>query len=207
MTIPERILRELEKQHKTQKELADYLNIRPQTITDWKNGKTKSYQKYLQDISKFLGVSLLYLHGEDLRPSLPNAEINTEYTYYRPIYESVSAGYGMPGDNIAVGLMPLYIYNPADVEDTICIKVSGDSMYPKIENNDIIVIHKQDTLNNGEIGVVRLDDEFFVKRIEIEDNALRLVSINPEYAPKLIKGPDLDRAAIVGKVIKIVKDL
>ena len=174
--------------------------------TQWKQGKQNPSYNKLSKIAEYFNVSLDYFSNEQ-RPSLPNAEINTEYTYYRPIYESVSAGYGMPGDNIAVGLMPLYIYNPADVEDTICIKVSGDSMYPKIENGDIIVIHKQDTLRSGEIGVVRLDDEFFVKRVEIEDNALRLVSINPEYAPKLIQGPDLDRAAIVGKVVKIVKDL
>lgn len=147
------------------------------------------------------------MHGEDLRPAEPNADMSGENTYYRPIYASVSAGFGALGDNIAVGLMPLYISNPADVEDTICVKVSGDSMYPKIEDGDTIVVRKQDTLQDGEIGVVRFDDEFFVKRVEFEKNALRLISINPEYAPRLIEGPDLDQAEIVGKVVKIVKDL
>ena len=80
-------------------------------------------------------------------------------------------------------------------------------MYPKIEDGDTIVVRKQDTLQDGEIGVVRFDDDFFVKRVEFEKNALRLISINPEYAPRLIEGPDLDQAEIVGKVVKIVKDL
>ncbi len=174
--------------------------------TQWKQGKQNPSYDKLSKIAKYFNVPIDYFTN-DKRPTEPNADMSGKDTYYRPIYASVSAGFGALGDNIAVGLMPLYISNPADVEDTICVKVSGDSMYPKIEDGDTIVVRKQDTLQDGEIGVIRFGDEFFVKRVEFEKNALRLISINPEYAPRLIEGSDLDQAEIVGKVVKIVKDL
>lgn len=192
----------------SQSAVARELNISRQTYNNYELGKREADYEMLLKLAEFFDTSVEFLlTGDSTRPAEPNADMSGENTYYRPIYASVSAGFGALGDNIAIGLMPLYISNPADVEDTICVKVSGDSMYPKIEDGDTIVVRKQDTLQDGEIGVIRFGDEFFVKRVEFEKNALRLISINPEYAPRLIEGPDLDQAEIVGKVVKIVKDL
>lgn len=45
------------------KNLADYLGISPNVISDWKSGKNKSYPKYIVKISCFFGVSLDWLLG------------------------------------------------------------------------------------------------------------------------------------------------
>jgi transcriptional regulator with XRE-family HTH domain len=46
-----------------QQKLADYLGINKQVITDWKSGKSKSYNKYLGKIAEFFNVSSDYLQG------------------------------------------------------------------------------------------------------------------------------------------------
>ena len=47
----------------TNKALAEYLKIPPTLISDWKSGKTNSYNKYIGDISEFFGVSADYILG------------------------------------------------------------------------------------------------------------------------------------------------
>ena len=61
-----KILFLLDTKDKTQKDLAEALNTREQTISDWKSGKTKSYMKYIGEIASFLGVSVDFLLNDDV---------------------------------------------------------------------------------------------------------------------------------------------
>lgn len=47
----------------TQKDLTDYLDIDKSTFSQWKNGKSQSYNKYISKIAEFLGVSTDELIG------------------------------------------------------------------------------------------------------------------------------------------------
>lgn len=59
-----RILSLLDQQKKQQKDLADFLGINKNNITDWKSGKSKSYNKYLYQIAAYLNTTPEYLKGE-----------------------------------------------------------------------------------------------------------------------------------------------
>ncbi len=63
-SVYDSILKEMQKQNRTQKELTDYLNVSKSTFTDWKNGKSKSFMKHLPEIAKFFQVSVDYLLGK-----------------------------------------------------------------------------------------------------------------------------------------------
>ena len=56
-----RIFELLSLHHMEQKELASQIGIMPQTVTDWKNGKSKSYTKYIPQIATILGTTTEYL--------------------------------------------------------------------------------------------------------------------------------------------------
>ena len=60
----------LEKQNKKQKALTDYLGLKKNAFTNWKNGHTESYKKYLPQIAEFFGVSVDYLLGVE-KPHKP----------------------------------------------------------------------------------------------------------------------------------------
>lgn len=208
MTVWERINKRMNEKGILQKDLAKYLDTRPQTITDWKNGKTKSYQKFLPQIAEYLDVSVNYLLGKDeprLEPNIGEI-LPSDNMYKRPLYESVSAGFGAYANNSIVGWIPILIENPYDVEDTFGIKVQGDSMYPKIEDGDIAIVRRQEMVDNGSIAVVMVgDDEGFIKKIEIGDDYIRLISLNPEYPPRTIRGEELNSVRIVGVVLGVNK--
>lgn len=59
----ERIVSLLTEKKCTNKALADYLEIPPSLISDWKNGKANSYHKYIAGISQYFGVSADYVLG------------------------------------------------------------------------------------------------------------------------------------------------
>lgn len=65
----ERIVFLLKENNVEQKDLAQHLGINRQTITDWKNGKTKSYQKCIEKIAEFFNVSVDYLLGRTDSPN------------------------------------------------------------------------------------------------------------------------------------------
>ena len=134
----------------------------------------------------------------------------TEGTYYIPVYESVSAGFGAYANDYIIDYTPLYIATPEEAQNTIVIVVSGDSMYPKIEDGDEIQVLRQDWAENGDIAVILIDDnDAVVKKYECDINReiVTLVSINPEYAPRVFKGKEIERLRVLGVVKKVIKEL
>ena len=118
-----------------------------------------------------------------------------------PVFESVSAGIGTYADDQIVDYIPFRIVSESEAEETIAIRVTGDSMHPRIEDGDIIQVHKQDTVDNGDIAVILIDgDEAVVKRVLFGRNWIELQSINPNYPPRRFEGIELDRIRIVGLV-------
>lgn len=59
-----RILECMGQKHGAGKELADYLGISGNVITNWKNGSNRSYLKYLSQIAEFYNVSEDFLRGK-----------------------------------------------------------------------------------------------------------------------------------------------
>lgn len=125
-----------------------------------------------------------------------------------PVYESVSAGFGAYADNYITEYIPLYITSDEEAENTMCIVVTGDSMYPKIENGDKIQVLRQDWADNGQVVVALIDGENgVVKKIEYDDNTIRLISFNPEYQPREFIGIERQRVKILGVVRTVIKQL
>ncbi|MBQ7347757.1 MAG: helix-turn-helix domain-containing protein [Clostridia bacterium] len=180
--------------------------------TKWKNG-AQPRDTTLKKIANYFGVSVDYLLGKPQEPQ--NKEIRKEYieldlqsTYKIPIFESVSAGFGAYASNDITDYTMLYFSSEAEAKETICIKVRGDSMYPKIEDGDLIQVHKQDSVDNGALAVVLVDgEEGLVKNIFYGSNWIELHSTNPMYQPMRFDGSDVLRIRVVGLVTKIIKNV
>lgn len=179
--------------------------------TKWKNGSVPR-ETTLIKIAEYFGVTVDYLLGkEDTRPAEPRQELtqlDAERVYPIPLFENVSAGFGSYARNEIVDYVPLYFTNATEAAETICIRVRGDSMSPKIEDGDIIQVRKQDEVSSGSIAVVLLDgDEGLVKHVLYGDGWIELRSLNPFYKPMRFNGPDALRVRPVGLVTKIIKNV
>ncbi len=203
----------------SQKEFAEKLNMNARTYASYERGERDISTSVILNICKTLGISSDRLLGNTVtcnEPSLSDSNeyhgfdvLNKDNIYMIPIFGSVSAGFGAYADNHVIGYEPIYLNNPSEAEETIAIAVKGDSMYPKIEEDDLVIVHKQDYFENGDIvvAVVCGEDDGFVKRAFKSDAKLTLESINPAYPPMIFSGAKLDEIKIMGVVKKIIKSV
>jgi repressor LexA len=184
------------------------LGISQGSITKWKNGSIPSGAT-LAKLAEYFGVTVDELMNNDSTKFTPATEtqpLDRENLRMVPLYETVAAGFSAYASTDVQDYMPVYLPNPAEYEWTLCIKVKGDSMYPKIEDGDIIQVRKQEDVDSGSIAVVMVDDDDgLVKIVWKKENGITLQSINPEYAPMHFDGEDAQRVRIVGIVTQIIK--
>ena len=192
-----------------QVDLTNFLGVPKTNYTDWKTGRTKSYQKHLPQIADYFGVTVDYLLGKEPAP-VPASNLSPlpqRGMRIIPVYETVSAGFGAQAEDHVIDYLPCFILSESEAEDSIGIKVKGDSMYPKIEDGDIIRVVKQNSVESGQIAVVLVDDEGFVKRVTYGHGFVELQSINPLYPPMRFEGTEAERVRVIGLVRQIIKNV
>lgn len=152
-------------------------------------------------------VTVEELLGKAVEKSNISAVFN-EHIHMVPVFESVSAGFGAYADDYIVEYCPFIINSEREAAETIAIRVTGDSMSPKIEDGDIIRVHKQESVDSGSIAVVLLDgEEGLVKKVVYGDDWIELHSINPYYPPRRFEGEDVLRLRVVGLVKGVFRSL
>ena len=79
------------------------------------------------------------------------------------------------------------------------LRIKGNSMEPKYKDGDILLVEECESVEYGELGIFILDGDGYFKKYEGD----RLVSLNPDYAPILLK--NFDETSCCGRVIGKLK--
>jgi repressor LexA len=117
-----------------------------------------------------------------------------------------SAG-GMPiyaEENILdwIALPPQFIKEEADV---FLLRVKGNSMAPKIEHNDMVIIKRQLTADPGDIIAALIDDDTTIKKYLPKRGQIVLQPINPDYEPIIVKPNQLRIQGVIKGVMKTIR--
>lgn len=188
-------------------QLCEDLGFKYSTVSEWLSAKKYPRIDSIEKMANYFGIAKSQLIEKN-EPSNISAIIPSDNIYKIPVFESVSAGLGAYADSNVIDYIPMIIDNRYSVPDMIGIKVKGDSMYPKIEDGDIIVVKKQESVDSGDVAVLLLDDnDGLVKKVVYGDDWIELHSFNPEYQTRRFDGPDVQRLRVVGKVLKVVKTI
>jgi len=120
-----------------------------------------------------------------------------------PLISSVPAG------KVATLFHPDYVDDYVTVDDikdpqAFALRVKGQSMSPRIEDGDIVIVSPQQEPRNGDICVIRVDEEDTLKKVKFEGNYIHLIPLNPEFEPVTVKRKDVN---FVWKVVKLIKEL
>ncbi len=95
-----------------------------------------------------------------------------------PLYDlPVSAGTGIFLDGDSTEMMPLPDAFP-EGKATFALRVSGESMEPRFFDGDILLVHEQETVEQGDFGIFLADGEGYFKRFMGDC----LHSLNEAYA-------------------------
>lgn len=113
-----------------------------------------------------------------------------------------------PAESYLNGSIDLNSFVISDASNTFFVKVSGDSMdRAGVEQGDLLVVERQRKAQHGDIVVMRINNEFTVKRLYQKDNVVKLVpeSSNPVF--KEIVPNQVDSWYLVGVVTFVIKKL
>ena len=206
----ERIKKKLKEKGKCAKDMLSDLGINKNQLSVWekaeREGKNPRDFKsvYVAAIASYLNVTIEYLFGEE---ELPIPQDTTGFTVADqskvrmiPVYDTASAGFGALASSQPSEYTPMYFENAYEADNTICIRVKGDSMSPVVNNGDLVHVLKQDIVDRGSMAVVMVDDEGFVKYIEYGAGWIELRSANPAYSTMRYEGTETERVRIVGLV-------
>lgn len=103
-----------------------------------------------------------------------------------------------------------YVEAGANIKADFCLRAKGDSMIgARIQDGDIVFIHKQEMVDDGEIAAVLIDDEATLKRVyyDQENGILQLFAENPQYKTMRFTGEELDHIRILGKAVAFQSDV
>lgn len=96
------------------------------------------------------------------------------------------------------------IMAPEDIKADVVFRCVGDSMInARIFDGDAVFIRLQPSVDNGQIAVVRLDDEYTLKRVYMGDGYVELRAENPTFPTIILRGAELEAKnfAVVGLAV------
>ena len=138
-------------------------------------------QKVLSYIN-FLVHPVSYRKEPDVLPTEKPAEIPARRMKKIRLYDArVSAGTGNFLDSDYYGIIEVDEEKAKDAD--FAVTISGDSMEPEFHDHDTVLVHRQDTLENGEIGIFALNDNAYIKKFQNTKKRTALISLNRKYDP------------------------
>ena len=63
------------------------------------------------------------------------------------------------------------------------VTITGDSMEPEYHDRDIVLVHQQETLESGEVGIFELNGNAYIKKFRNDRSGTSLISLNSKYSP------------------------
>ena len=189
----------------TKKELADKLGVSDTSISNWCNGSKVPRMDKLDTMAELFGVNRDYFFTNqhiqkttrsegDMRPFNPTHKI--------PILGRISAGLPIYADEHIEGYTYTELNGGAEY---FALRVTGDSMTAaRINDGDLLIVRRQDMVENGEIAVVMVGDaDATVKRFYKEGQTVTLMpqSTNPIHRPQVYNLAET-RVRVLGRVVK-----
>ena len=157
----------------------------------------------IEEIAPIFGVTAAYLAGwEDEIPAYPGIMPVEKKRF--PFLGEIACGEPIYADEEH----NVWLESDSSIKADFCLRCKGDSMTgDNINDGDVVFIRKQDTVNNGEIACVIIDDEATLKHIYLSDNTVSLVSSNLSYPPLVFKEDDCKTIKILGKAVALSRIL
>ncbi|WP_147536065.1 LexA family protein [Bacillus marasmi] len=191
-------IKDLRKKHKlTQEDLAKKLDVRPTAVSAWERNANKPLMDKIVVMAEMWDVPVTYLLDVDDIGESSDMEL-------LPVYGNISCGNGV----LVYDAPESFEATPKDWlngGEYFYMTAKGDSMIgARIHEGDLLLIRKQDEVENGEIAAVAVDDTAVLKRVFKQDDSVILQSENSKYPPiSYIPGQN-KRIKIIGKLKKVV---
>ena len=200
-------------------EVASKVGVTKSTVKKWETGQIASMrQTKIAALAKTLGVKPTYfIYEDDEEDDIPEGRAvlirSDKYpnilpvtTKRVPLLGRIACGEPIYADEERES----YVEAGTTVQADFCLKAVGDSMTgARIYDGDVVFIRAQDSVRNGEIAAVIVDDSATLKRVfyYADKGKLILQAENPAFPPLVYIGEELNQIHILGKAIAFQSDV
>ena len=204
------ILKQLRQRDKiTQVDLAAKLQISRSTISMYETDERQPDFETLEAIADIFNVDMNYLLGKS------GSENKDFYTAKNiiplptmkeiPLLGTIACGEPI----LAAENLNGNVYIPDYIHADFALRCKGDSMInARIFDGDLVYIKQQDSVDNGEIAAVLIDDEATLKKVFYQPGkSLTLRACNPTFPDLEYFGAQLDEIKILGKAVFFVSQI
>lgn len=200
-TFGDKLRQAMEKEGITATELSEKTGISKSTISRYLSGGYIAKQKNLLKLSLALHVEPKFLFSDAVDELDANLKV-----YSIPIVGKVVAG--TPIDAIENITDYIRVTNPAAADGSYyALHVTGASMEPEMREGDLVIVHKQDYFDSGDICIVLVNgDEATVKKVIKSDQGITLIGFNATvYPPHFYNVRQVEElpVRVIGKVKEV----
>ena len=176
------------------------------SISKIENGKADIPQSKIAAFADALETTTAYLMGWEEQPTpkttspapIPPGFIPMPKMKKVPLIGAIACGDPITALQNKEGDVDV----PEDVRCDFALKCHGDSMVGAgIHDGDVVYIHIQPEVENGEIAAVRIGDEATLKRVYYSGDTLTLMPANAAYAPLVYTSETLNEVKIEGRAV------
>lgn len=169
-------------------------------ILNYGNGSLKKATSLkddrVADIANYFNVTSDFLLGIDEKAQSPHP--------YIPILGKVIAGVPVEAVEDIIGKIQIN-ENLAKTGNFFALEVKGDSMQPRLQEGDIVVVKEQADVESGQIAIVCVNgDEYTIKKIKKSESGITLIPFNPAYEPIFYTNEEIEKlpVEIKGRVVQ-----
>ena len=191
-----------------QKDLCDMTGIPKSAMSQYCKGTLKPKQDRTALIAEALNVDEAWLMGYDVpmernrapedQPHLPSNMTPMPKMKKIPLIGQIACGEPILAEHNVTD----YIDLPGHIHANYALTCKGDIMInARIYDGDIVYIHMQNDVENGEIAAVRIGEEATLKKVYYNKNRVILRACNPLFEDMEYEGQSLDEIEILGKAI------
>lgn len=166
------------------------------------NGVRKPTALTLKELARVYNIDYIDLYEKagyiDLAENEKLKDFVSDNKQAFPLLGTVKAGYNCLASENIIGYVSID-KQLSDPENYFALKVIGDSMQPVLFEDDIVIVHKQNDIESGQVGIILIDgEEATIKKIIKHEDHIELIAFNSYYPiKKLTKDIDFK---IIGKV-------
>lgn len=177
-------------------QIAEEMNVSEATVQRWESGAIKMLRhERITQLAQILKVPPASLMGWDA------ADLPDNIVPLPKMREWKVLGAAACGKPLHRELLDETVTAPADLKADVVFRCVGDSMInARIFDGDAVFIRLQPEVENGQIAVVRVDDEYTLKRVYYHEDYVELRPENPTHKAIILRGEQLepDHFEVVG---------
>lgn len=160
-------------------------------------------------INKILATKNRLIENDITMPAtVEEDEENIDMAYYEDVYGSCGLGSFVFSEAKQIIQVPKKIVlDYSGFKTYSVINASGDSMNPKIQDKDRLIVEhwNGEQITDNRVYIFRFKDQIFIKRLVLNLDQIVVKSDNKEYQTRYIEAPQADDFQIIGKIVGLMR--